>query len=539
MMILEQMARWTAGLKYEDIPARVRDRARVQVLNILGAIHSGYHNEKGRLLHDVLLKQAAGGKASVLPTGKTCSPRDAALINASLSMVLDFDDYLLFGHSGHSAVLASLATGQELNASWREVLTAQVAANELSGRLGAYMLLGPLNGQMWAPIHLVGGAAAAGKLLGLSAGQLAHALGLALYEPNFPLWPGFMGSDAKLLTAAWPTMTGMTCASLAGAGLKGAVELLDHPQGLGGSFTYLPLPQMMTGLGRAWVTDTLCCKLVPGCAYLDTSLDALLKILEEREIAPEQVVRIEVAVNIMSLVMNALSRPVLGGGLNPVGINFSIPYSLATALIAGRLTSEEFTEEFLKSQGRGITELACKVTVRHSWEMTAAMLEGFDELLNPMALLREIGLKGMLKAARRMSDNFIESQQLKLGYPNWSFLGRAGPALAGRLARNFRNRPWGTPYTLGDKELTDLSMRFPAEVEIQLADGSRLVERCDEARGTCGCDFTETRTLVEKKYIQEATMHMGAKRAAKALDALKKTRGDEKIGAFFEDCYRP
>ena len=58
-------------------------------------------------------------------------------------MGLDFDDYLFAGHTGHSAVLASLAYAEREGLPGRDLLCAATLANEVGGRLGAAFLLGP------------------------------------------------------------------------------------------------------------------------------------------------------------------------------------------------------------------------------------------------------------------------------------------------------------------------------------------------------------------------------------------------------------
>ena len=70
---------------------------------------------------------------------------------------------------------------------------ARVAANEVAGRLGSALFLGPHNGQFWASIHCASAAVAASVGLGLDAERAAHALAVALYQPPYGMWPGFMG----------------------------------------------------------------------------------------------------------------------------------------------------------------------------------------------------------------------------------------------------------------------------------------------------------------------------------------------------------
>ena len=123
-----------------------------------------------------------GGRSTVFVTGKSYAPAEAALANAAYSMAQDFDDIIWMGHTGHSAVFASLAVAEHEEKSTRDLLTAVVAANEIAGRIGGSCFFGPLNGQMWTFIHLVGAAAATAKLLQLSPAQTTHSLAIALAQ---------------------------------------------------------------------------------------------------------------------------------------------------------------------------------------------------------------------------------------------------------------------------------------------------------------------------------------------------------------------
>src|SRR3954453_22656616 len=190
------------------------------------------------------------------------------------------------GHTGHSAVWASQAE----DATGDDALRAQIAANEVSGRLGAALFLGPHNGQFWSTIHCPGAALAAGMLRGLDAEHLANAMAISLYQPPYGLWPGFMGPDTKLLTAAEPVAQGIRAAALAAEGFTGPLDVLESPRGLLAHLAFAPRPSMLGALGQVWLTDTLVFKPYPGCAYLQAAVEAVLRL----ELDPGSVRAIEV-----------------------------------------------------------------------------------------------------------------------------------------------------------------------------------------------------------------------------------------------------
>ena len=148
----------------------------------------------------------------------------------------------------HSAVLVSLAMAETHGLSGRDWLLAQVIANEIEGRVGASVLLGPLNGQLWSFIHLVGGAVIAGKLLGLGAAGIRSAIGVAFLQPPFGLWAPFFGSEGKALLAAPTSVGGVQAAEMAAAGVDGIGDVLESSQGFVAAFTDKPLMGAFGGL---------------------------------------------------------------------------------------------------------------------------------------------------------------------------------------------------------------------------------------------------------------------------------------------------
>jgi 2-methylcitrate dehydratase PrpD len=125
---------------------------------------------------------------------------------------------------------------------------------------------------------LIGGAVAAGKLLGLDEPQITNAIGIALSQSTFPILRGFMGPHSKLLTTGIPAQLGVQAAYFAMNNFTGAADIIENPIGFCNMMADIPLQFMVTSaLGEAWVTDTICYKLYPGCAYIDGIADCILK----------------------------------------------------------------------------------------------------------------------------------------------------------------------------------------------------------------------------------------------------------------------
>ena len=348
MSFCAAVGEWAAGLDVGSVPEQALERARLQTEATLAAARAG--------------ATAAAPFAAVAPEG----PLGEVYRGATASMAHDWDDYLYMGHPCHSSVWVARALAPD---DADRALAAQVAGNEVAGRLGAALLLGPHNGQFWSSIHCASAAAAAGVALGLSAAQLSHALAIALYQPAYGLWPGFMGPESKLLTAADPALAGARAALLAAEGVTGALDVVEHPRGLLAHFAYVPRPTMLGALGDVWLTDTLAFKPYPGCAYLQAAVAGALAA----GVAADDVEAIDVDAGLLTTGMERLGAE---AGLTPVGVTFSVARSVAVALVAGRLTHKELDPDWLAAHAGAIEALAARVRVVHDWELTLRTLEG-------------------------------------------------------------------------------------------------------------------------------------------------------------------
>src|SRR5205823_5615671 len=240
----------------DDVVALCRDQRR----SVLAGVAASSADGAARRIVAAVGDWSAEGSLPLPGTDKRVGVDDALYGMTAMSMALDFDDYVSFGHTGHSSVLVPVLLAADTGTPGPDQLLAQVAANEVEARLGGACLIGPQNGQLWSFIHTAGAALAAGRLLELDATRLGHALAIALYQPPRATVPGFMAPDSKLLTAAEPTLAGVRAARLAAAGVSGPVDTIEHREGFLSAFADAPLPGMLGGLGRGWATRTLCVK---------------------------------------------------------------------------------------------------------------------------------------------------------------------------------------------------------------------------------------------------------------------------------------
>ncbi len=519
---VQEIAQWVSSLTYETIPDRVIQKAKYQLLNVVASIHSGYKYPPGRAVVDLVEGWAGKGNSTIMPVGIKTSSRDAVFANATLSICYDFDDYLFMGHTGHSSVTVSLALAESLDLTFRDVLLAQVIANEIGGRIGGSILFGKMNGQLWSPIHSIAAACAASKLLGLSAEQIEHAIGIAMYQPTFTQFPGFLGPDSKLLTASSPTVTGILATELAEKGLTGSAEILDHRQGFVSNFACLGMPFMLTGWGSSWVTDTLTFKIYPGDAYIDTTIDAVMSILddyqqqtESRLIPPESIQQIEIDANILTVMTEQMASEYTDWAqLSPININFTVKPNVAIAILAGELTTRQLALEELARNRDEILALSEKVILEHDPSSTFDMFATVGETIDLRKVLNQFSLDQLIRGIKCMNE-FYDSECQEMQYVQDLVQSGDGAHFSPSQSGG------GCDFDLGDYDLETLRIPFRSRVRVTLTDGGFYEASRSLPLGAPGSEpEAAIFDRVEDKFRFEATELLSLEQIEEAIAAV-------------------
>lgn len=495
MTAISDFARFSSNLAYEDIPERVREKIRLQILTSLSAARfSSWHPGAAKVL---AAERAGGPLSTVIATGEKTGPEAAAAANAAYAMSLDFDDYMLMGHTGYSAVITPLAFLEASGGSIRELITAAAAVNEVIARLSFSCFFGPLNGQMWSYIHNLGGAAAVARARGFDRETTAAAMSLSLCQPNFCLAPGFWHEDAKLLTATTPLKAGMAAARFAAAGLSGPGDVVEGPLGFFRFFSFAPIPELLGDLGQSWLSDTLSYKRYPGTSYIGAAVDSARDAAERAGLlpleSPDQVDEIHVDTTFLSHGLEAVASQRPPAGPDAIAVNFSVRLSVAYALLNGDLLPDAFRPERLAEAWPGVMALAAKVKVRHDWDMTARTIAAFPEARE---LLGGLGLAAAAKIAdharavqggatgRASADAAVTAVRRLLGTKGLSLL----------FSRN-KARPRG----LSAIALDSFPMLQSARCTLVLPGGRRARAQADIPTGGAGQDPAAREAWVRKR----------------------------------------
>jgi aconitate decarboxylase len=305
------LARFVAALRFQHIPAAVVEHIKVCILDGLGVALFGAGLPWTDHVREVTRAEGATSVAGFWGTPYRGSVAQAALVNGTAGHAFEMDDIHKESivHPNSLACPVALAFAEAAGGmTGRDVLTAIVAGYEVGTRVGSAatmaLFLRGFHPQGTSGVFVA--AATAGRILGLSAEQMQHALGIA-GSMGSGLMAAQEGAMVKRLHAGRAAESGVRGALLAQRGFTGISDVLEA--GYGGflsSFSGRPNAERLTqGLGSVWETAEVGFKLYPSVTSIHTALDALDSVMKEQGLRAEDIERVSVGCSHMTFVHTA------------------------------------------------------------------------------------------------------------------------------------------------------------------------------------------------------------------------------------------
>ncbi len=350
--ISEQIADLAVHLRFEDLPASVVRHATNLVLDLLGSMIGSKRIESSRIAAELALELGGPEESTVIGYRRKVAAPNAAFANAVQSYAFDFaDDHNESNaHPSVATIPVSLALGERLRASGREVLVAIALGNEVVCRLGA-AFLGKMYYQGFHPTSTCGtfgAAVSASRLLQLDVRHTVWSLGIAGSQAAGLMAWNTAGSYTKRLQAGHPAWSGMVSALLAQKGFDGPPEIIEGTDGFLQAYSFnrqYDASRITEGLGKIWTFATSSIKVYPCCRYSGGHLDACLDIYARYHPDPARIRR--VLIRSSDYTIRLLAAPRKRDPQTVVDAQFSMPWQAAIALIDGRIDLDTFTEENL------------------------------------------------------------------------------------------------------------------------------------------------------------------------------------------------
>src|SRR6202795_2867816 len=369
-----KIAEFVSGLTYEQIPAEVRDRIKLLILDSLGCAIYGANLEWCRILRGTLEALDATRTTSIWGTDRKLSSPHAALLNGTQVQGFELDDVHRKAvlHVGAVTLPALFAVAEmRPGMTGRDFLTAAVAGYEIGPRVG--MCMGPEHiGQGWhsgATVGVFSAAAGAAAGLHLSADKTVHALGIAGTQAA-GLMAAQYGAMVKRMHAGRAAQSGLYGALLAKDGFTGIVDVFEAPYGgfcttFSRSDDRFNLEELSAGLGERFETLRISLKFYSCVGSNHTTLDAIRDIRKRRPFTLDDIE--EIVVHGSQVTVDHVGWPYRPEGLTSAQLN--LPFCVATLLLEGDVFVDQFEPEAFTDATR--MELSKKVEVVHDPAITA------------------------------------------------------------------------------------------------------------------------------------------------------------------------
>jgi 2-methylcitrate dehydratase PrpD len=431
----EAIIAFVSALGYDALPDEVRHYAKRHLLDTVGVMIAGAGGDVATRAEAMLARVRPPGTVVVPGRARGTDLLDAAFLGGTAAHGIELDDGYRQGsvHPGCTVVPATLALAQTRGASGRALLEAIVAGYETVTAIGraCHPELRQRGFHPTGAVAVFGAAMAAGKLIGLSAHQLADALGIAASSSAglFAFVNG--GADIKRLHAGHAAREGLQAALLAREGVEGPPEVIEARDGFMQAFAFgradraraIALPPA-TPFG---ITDCYI-KPYPCCRHIQPAVEALISLLNDEKIATDEVVSVEAET------YRIAAEHAHTGWDDFASAQLSFPYLMALALKFRGIKFEHFGEAARRDPA--LAALAGKLTVTAPPEI---------DRLYPQFRPARVTVTTARGSFVRQADEALGSRLVPLDDQGLrgKFLDLVAPVLGNAKAAHLADRLWG------------------------------------------------------------------------------------------------
>ncbi|MCH8164612.1 MAG: MmgE/PrpD family protein [Planctomycetes bacterium] len=346
------LAEWAQGLRYEALSDEAVRRAKLFLFDSFGCALGGSQQEDVRILLDYA--KALGGKpvCTVFGSGYRTDPVMAALLNSLCIRAMDYNDIYWKQDPSHPSdiIPAALSICEMKGLGGKDLILGTIIGHELEMRFCEAATPGIREyGWHHATLTAFVSPVVAGRMLGLSAQQIQHAIGISASH-SCSLGAVTAGKLTMMKNTVDPMAVrgGVEAALLAARGYTGPEHIIDGKEGLthvfGHAWDLAKLTDRLpTASGHHYKILDCGMKSFPIEALSHAPLTAMMKIVKEQRIDPDDVA--EIKVEVIARAADILGDPAKYRPTGKETADHSLPYSLAVGLADGMVTPLQFKSQ--------------------------------------------------------------------------------------------------------------------------------------------------------------------------------------------------
>jgi 2-methylcitrate dehydratase PrpD len=341
----QRIADYSASFRYEALPSSAVSIAKTIVLDTLGALFAAWPDRHpvSRLIGDFVQQMGGAPECTVLGRHFKAPAVNAALVNGTMGYAADVEGAGIARiHAAAVFVPTALVMGERQQLAGKDFIAALALAYDTAGRVSeanrterSY----PHSFHPSAVFGTFGAAAIAGYALKLDANRFVNAYGLAgNVASGLMAWVDDPTEHSRSYGIGVAARNGVTAGLLAERGFGGPCGIFDPMKyNIFDAFSgAIRLEELTQKLGTAFYIERADgFKQYPCCGDIHSGIDALLSIIAEHGLHPDEIAQITHKVK-------ATRRPVIDN--NPLRSHCA-QYIMAVAAVEREIRWDDFLKD--------------------------------------------------------------------------------------------------------------------------------------------------------------------------------------------------
>jgi len=356
--------------RFDDLSAEVVQQAKKLILDLIGVSLAGYKSMVfPKMVVGYVLELGGKPEATVIQGKKKIPAVHAAFANASCAHALDMDDGHRFAASHPGAVIipAAIAAAELTGADTKSLIAGVVVGYDVMVRIGKAINPSSLN----RGFHITGitgtfgAAAAVANIIGLSREKIIAALGMAGLQSAGLIRVNHEeeGSMVKPITPATAALSGLLSCILAKKGASGPLQIFEGEDGFLNAFADEVKMNILTqNLGLDYEICDVYLKLYSACRHAHAPIDAAFEAFRKSDCKIGEIDKI-----IVETYPAAVRLAGIPHATTPSAGRFSIPFSVALALVKKGAGADKYSEENIRDEGIQRLSEKVELSVGDKW----------------------------------------------------------------------------------------------------------------------------------------------------------------------------
>lgn len=399
------LAQFALDVSVDTLAPAAINAAKMNLLDTLTCVAAGSSAAGVAEVHQLVKNWGGSPQASVLVFGEKIPAHHAAWVNGTMSHARDYDDThdAAVLHAGVSVVPAALAAAQlSKDATGADLISGIAAGLETICRLGVATKISIIDsGYMYTPLFgYFAATIAAARVMRLDLPTTVNALGIVYSQASGNHQVTRDAALTKRMQPGFAAMSAILSVQLAQTGIRGVQSTFEGEDGFFRVYLHNHIDRQMLrqDLGKKFEFTQLSYKPYPCCRFNHSGIDAAVQIKATHSIRIEDIKAIRVGLNRQAYQAVCTPIEIRKSPKTVVQAQFSTPYTLACALVDGKVQLSHFTEksfqradlqnisnkvepyidpEIERTAGRNVTPAALEIemidgrTIRHRVDIPA------------------------------------------------------------------------------------------------------------------------------------------------------------------------